>query len=675
MTQTTILLLLLSLLIAGGLSYFQYLYKAKIKSKTYLLLALLRFIAIFAVLLALINPIVKTHSFEIQKTPLPIIVDNSSSVKHLGAHSIATELYQKIISNSELQEKFEIASYQFDAEFNISEEFNFKGKQSNLEKAGKSLQSMYRNKKTATILLTDGNQTTGNDYLYSFDTNTQVYPLVLGDTTTCLDLKINHLNVNRYAFHKNKFPVEVFMTYSGNKSITAKFSISNGNTQLHNQSVKFGPSQKSIRLNLLLPANKIGLQLFKANIFTIEKEKNTYNNTKNFAVEVIDQKLEIALVSSINHPDLGALKRAIESNVQRKVSVVKPEELKTLSSYNVLILYQPNYEFKSILDQNKIAGINTFIITGTKTDFDLLNQQQKDFVFKMTHQTEDFMANFETQFNLFELENIGFENLPPLQNTFGSITATSNVHTLLSSSIRNMKTEMPLLAYSENSGKRSVYLFGENIWKWRLQNHINQKSHEPFDVFMDKTMQYLATNNSKKALVVSHENYYNSGDAIEISAQYFNKNYELDQNAALSISITNAVSKKTKVFDLLKSSNAFKVNLDGLTPGKYQFKIKEAHSNNSYQSFFEVLDFDIEKQFVNPDWDKLNQLAMQTKGTAYLPNEVDALIQKLIKDEGFTPIQKEVTKKTPLIDWIWLMLIILICLSSEWFIRKYNGMV
>jgi len=36
------------------------------------------------------------------------------------------------------------------------------------------------------------------------------------------------------------------------------------------------------------------------------------------------------------------------------------------------------------------------------------------------------------------------------------------------------------------------------IWKWRLQSHIDTKSFEKFDVFIDKTIQYLASNDSKK---------------------------------------------------------------------------------------------------------------------------------------------------------------------------------
>jgi hypothetical protein len=41
-------------------------------------------------------------------------------------------------------------------------------------------------------------------------------------------------------------------------------------------------------------------------------------------------------------------------------------------------------------------------------------------------------------------------------------------------------------------------------------------------------------------------------DAIEITAQYFNKNYEFDDKARLTIIITNIETKQTKNYDLLK---------------------------------------------------------------------------------------------------------------------------
>ncbi|WP_281336031.1 hypothetical protein [Flavobacterium eburneipallidum] len=675
MTTNTILLLLLSLLIAGGLSFFQYYYKAKTKSKLNLVLAFLRFLSIFGILLLLINPIMTRKTLETIKTPLPVVVDNSSSIADLKSKETALELYKKLSQNKELQEKFDLQSYQFDSEFQQSEEFDFKGTQTNLDEVAKSLKSIYKNTTFPTVLITDGNQTSGNDYVYSFDANNKVYPLVVGDTTKFLDLKVSQLNVNKYAFQKNKFPVEVFLNYSGNKNVTADFRISQGNSVLSKQTVSFSQSKKSVILNVLLPADKVGIQVFKATISSNQKEKNTYNNTKNFAVEVIDQKTNIAIVSAINHPDLGALKRAIETNVQRKVSVLKPNLINLLQDYNILILYQPTNEFKSVFEKNKVAGINTFIITGNSTDFNFLNQQQNNLVFKMSSQKEDYLAEFNSQFTLFAMDNLGFENFPPLQNPFGTITTNGTVSTLLSSKIRNIATNSPLLAFAENQGKRSAFLLGENSWKWRIQFHLDHQSFGKYDVFVDKIIQFLASNDSKKSLAVNHESFYNSGEAIEITASYFNKNYEFDEKARLTISVTNIKTKQTKNYDLLKGNNSFKVNLDGLSAGGYNFSVKELNSKTSYSGHFEILDFNIEKQFVNPDVEKLNQLATQTQGKIYYPNQVNVLIKSLLEDENYKAIQKEILTKTPLIDWVWLLILIAITLTSEWFVRKYNGML
>jgi hypothetical protein len=640
-----------------------------------LVLALLRFITVFSILLLLINPIITNKTLEIIKTPLVIAMDNSSSISKLKATQTAAELYENLSSNSELKDKYDIQSYRFDSDFESSDTFDFKGRQTNIDAVAKNSKSINKNSIFPTVLITDGNQTMGNDFVFSFDPNNKVYPIVVGDTTTYLDLRISQLNANKYAFHKNKFPVEVFLNYSGTKAVTSIFSITQGNTVLNSQIVSFSPSKKSVVISVLLPADKIGLQVYKATIRSREKEKNTYNNNFNFAVDVIDQKTEIALISSFNHPDLGALKRAIESNAQRKVTLLKPKETNDLSKYNIVILYQPTIEFRSFFERNTDFGLNTFIITGTKTDFNYLNQQQKDLVFKMSSQSEDYIAQYKDDFNLFSLEDIGFSQFPPLENPFGVISTSSNVNILLGSMIRNINTNAPLLAFSENQGRRSAYLLGENSWKWRLQSHVDTKSYEKYDTFIDKTIQYLASNASKKSLVVTHDGFYNSGDAIEIFAQYFNKNYELDDKANLNITLVNKKIKAKKSYDLLKSNTDFKVNLDGLEVGKYDFVVRELNSNSVYSNSFEILDFDIEKQFVNPDLIKLNQLAIQTKGQVIFPDKVYSLIKSLLENEDYKSVQKTIIKKTPLIDSIWLLILIIIFLATEWFVRKYNGML
>jgi hypothetical protein len=675
MTTSTILLILLSVIISGVVAFYQYLFKVDNQNKTNWLLAFLRFISVFSLLLLIINPVVSRKIVETNKIPLAIVADNSRSITELKATSDALKLVETLNSNSALKEKFEIQNYTFDETFIAGKPLDFKGNQSNIHDVAVNLKQLNKNAFYPVVLITDGNQTIGNDYVYGFHESTTLFPVVLGDTTTTFDLKINQLNANKYSFLKNKFPVEVFLQYNGNKSVSAAFSIEKNGKKITSQTVNFDAKNKVQSVQILLEADRVGLQKYKAVLSSSVKEKNSYNNTKNFAVEVLDQKKEIAIVSDISHPDIGAIKRAIESNAQRKVTIVKPNEISDLKKYNVLILYQPTASFKKLFEANKNVNINTFIVTGMATDFNLLNQMQSDLAFKLTNKKEDFTASFVSDFNLFAQTDIQFSQFPPLENPFGKITEKGSVNTLLKAKVNGIEVGNPILTFSEKGSNRNAYLLGENSWKWRMESFVLNQSYEKYDLFIDKIIQYLSTNSAKKSLLVEHESFYNSGETIEIFAQYFNKSYELEENANLSITLTNKNTKSTKNYNFSKANNGYQAIFDGLTPGNYAFQVKETTSNASYNGTFEVLDFDVEKQFVNPDVAKLQQLANQNNGTLIFPNQMDALIQKLLQKNTYLPVEKTIIKNSPLIDFLWLLIIIVVSLSTEWFIRKYNGLL
>lgn len=675
MEISTILLVLSAFVLALGLSWFQYFYKSKSKLKVNKLLFLLRFLALFGVLLLLINPKITKTNHEIVKTPLVVAVDNSRSIKELNQNEIALAVKEKIQSNSDLKEKFDVQVFGFDSESRLSDEFDFNGNQTRIDKLAKNTTSIFRNKTFPTVLLSDGNQTLGADYLYAFPNGNFVYPVVLGDTIVHLDLKINQLNANRYAFHKNKFPVEIFLGYEGEKTIESDFTIRQGESVLFREKVIFSKDKKSHIVNALLDASKVGVQVYKAVVSSSENEKNTYNNVKNFAVEIIDQKTEVAIISDITHPDLGALKRAIESNEQHKVSILNTQKIISLSDFDVVVLYQPIQSFQKVFTEIKNADKNYFLITGKHTDFNFLSNQQNVFGFRQSMQKEDYLADYKSGFSSFAQEDIGFDDFPPLENLYGNLEIKQHISTLLEAKIRNINTEKPLLFFSENGSQRTAVLLGEGIWKWRLSHFSKTESFEDFDIFVNKITQYLATDNKKKSLVVNHENFYNSGENIEISAQYFNKNYEFDQNARLSISVKNNATNQTKSYDLLKSHNYYKVNLDGLEAGEYSFMVKELSTNTSYTGNFEVIDFDIEKQYTNADYKKLQLLAQNTNGKVFFESTINTLIDELLANENFKSVQKEQTKKLPLIDFWTLLGIIVALLGLEWFIRKYNGLL
>ena len=178
MTTSTILLILLSVIISGVVAFYQYIYKVKNQSKLYWFLAFLRFCSFFLLFLLLINPIISRKLIEIKKTPLPIVVDNSKSISELKAIKEASELYLKISENKAIAEKYDVQLFSFDDEMESLEKLDFKGNQSNIDAVAKNVRQLYRNTNFPLVLFTDGNQTIGNDYVFGFQDNTTVFPVV-----------------------------------------------------------------------------------------------------------------------------------------------------------------------------------------------------------------------------------------------------------------------------------------------------------------------------------------------------------------------------------------------------------------------------------------------------------------------------------------------------------------
>lgn len=677
MSSETLLYIIFAGIIALLLALFQYFNKAKSMSKISMLFAFLRFLSFFAIFLLIINPSFDQTKLSIEKPNLVVAIDNSSSIDYLKQSNNTLNLVEQLQSNEALQEKFNLNFYSFEKDLKPLDSISFSGKQTNISEAFKQLSQVYRHTTSPTVLITDGNQTYGNDYQSISNLYKQpIYPIILGDTISYTDLKIQQLNVNRYAYLKNKFPVEVILVYNGNTNVTSKFLVTRGNQVVYSKPVNFSKDNNSEILNFNLSANSIGVGKYKASIVSLENEKNKINNTKNFAIEVINQKTKIAIVSDFSHPDIGALRKSIESNEQRFVSLLNPvNSISQINDFQLVILYQPNFKFKNLIDKIQLENKNSFVIVGSKTDLRFLNKVSEHYTFDITGQYEDYQAELNTNYAPFLIDAIDFESFPPLFSNYGLIKMNVPFQTMLNKTVKGISTNEPLLATFEINTRREAVLFGENIWKWRAQSYLNEKSFNAFDNFIGKLIQYLASNKQKSRLSIDYQSFYVGNSNVIIKAEFFDKNYVFDTREELNIAITDENSEHQKTFPLILKNNNYQVDLSSLPPSEYSFKISATNENLSKSGSFQILEYNVEQQFLNADVTKLEHLATNSLGSSYFISNTTQLIPDLLNDNRYQPIQKKVKNSIPLIDWKYLLGIIVLSLGLEWFLRKYNGLI
>ncbi|WP_299527142.1 VWA domain-containing protein [uncultured Lutibacter sp.] len=675
METETLLFILIAVFAALLIAIFQYVFKNKEKGQLKYWLSFLRFLTYFSIFLLIINPSIKKITTEIVKPKLVVAVDNSTSIKYISQNTAIENLVNLFKNNVGLNDKYSIEYYSFGKNVTVLDSLKFNENQTNISLPFEEFSKLYKTESTPVVVITDGNQTVGNNVEF-INYKSPIFPFIIGDTTVFEDIYIHQLNVNKFTNINNKFPVEIFINYVGTNSISKKLNIFHKGKIVHSKVLQFSKTSAIKTESFFLTAEENGIQYYTAKISALENEKNTINNSKSFSVNVIEEKSKILILTSIVHPDLGMLKKSIESNQQRLVTISNIKDFKgDLSDYQLIILNQPSNKFKAAFETINDKKQNYLIISGLSTDWNFLNKIQNNFSKNVIRQTENYLPVFNSNYASFLSDAIEFSNFAPLEDQFGDVSFSIPYQALLFQQIGTIKTEKPLLATFENNNQRGAILLGENTWRWRMNSFTDSKTFEVFDGFISNLIQYLTSNEKNKRLSVYVDPIYYANEMLQISAIYLDKNFNFDARSKLWLSVSSKTTNFSKNIPFAALKSKFLVELSNLPSDEYSYSVAVENQILSEKGSFKILPFEIEQQFTNANHKPLKILAAKTNGYVHYSNEEAKLIKNLTLDPRFKSIQKAKTVKTPLINWKWILGLILLSLSTEWFVRKYFGKI
>lgn len=88
-----------------------------------------------------------------------------------------------------------------------------------------------------------------------------------------------------------------------------------------------------------------------------------------------------------------------------------------------------------------------------------------------------------------------------------------------------------------------------------------------------------------------------------------------------------------------------------------------------------MIDFNPEKQFTSANLTGMKELANTNHSELYFKDQLSQLKDELLNSSEFTPVQKSHEKAVPLIDWYYLLFVLIAVFAAEWFYRKYLGLI
>jgi hypothetical protein len=208
-----------------------------------------------------------------------------------------------------------------------------------------------------------------------------------------------------------------------------------------------------------------------------------------------------------------------------------------------------------------------------------------------------------------------------------------------------------------------------------MHSFIQESDFKKFDSFISKIIQYLDIKKQNNRLVVNYESIYDGNQDLSITAQYYNKNYELDLNTEINIKFKNNISGDLIELPMNINNYFHEIDLNVLDSGSYSFEVNVNNEVHNKTGMFEILEPNIEKQLINANINDLKQLSENTNAKLFLDSQVNQLIEELISDNRFYSKQKITKKSVYLFDITFIIFILFVSLFLEWLIRKYNGLI
>lgn len=667
----------------------------------------LRFLSILLIFILFLEPIISSIYHHVYPPIVILLNDQSESIPaHSDSSLVKKELPKKLKQAiSELQSHgIEPHLYEFGTETNslISvDSIQYRYSQTNIAQALENIHERYSDQNLGAILMvTDGIVTSGINPLYIQEKIP--YPIFtawLGDTVPLRDLLVESVIFNDLSYINTETPILVNIKSFQIEPRPIQVKLSHNNRIIAEKTVHLTSDFQNISVNFSVVHKISGIQKFQIDIDEIQGENNLKNNHYAFFVQVLENKIKVALFAGGPHPDLGAFYKTLSKDAQFQLSTfVHKNDIDfyqsptQFSEYNVFVLHNfPSTQadipiLDKILREVEQRNAALWIFMGNQFRLDLY-PKLSDYI---GLQTTNFNKKTSEAFLYFDSDykthaTYGFDdgffnyiqNCPPVLRNESEWKPKAGTTVFGKSKIKNIALDYPLFAIQENLNRKNVVFVGEGIWRYRMFNYQEKENFDYFDTWLKNILIWLNTKPDKKMFRVYPEKLlFSADDKVIFKGNVYDETYKPIEDADITLKIIHE-SGKDFTYKLGSVSGGYYSELQNFSEGNYRYEavgIKNGKLLGKEKGNFSVGKSHLEFINLTSDQPMLQQLSKVSNASHDYFMNLEKLTQDIIqlKLKGLSETKKSVFPLSK--HWI-LLLIILCLLSMEWIVRKRNGLL
>lgn len=640
------------------------------KNRKILLLAL-RFIAVYILLLLLLNPVI---SFRRNVTVLPEIVfltDNSYSMSLLTGEQTKEEIYSE--HKAELSDIIKRENYLI-KNFTFADGIDGERTSSNLSNTLQDLSERIDFGNVHKIfLLSDGwFRDDRLDIINRF--NVPISTIHPEYETDEFDLGINRLIYNQTSYIDDE-AVIITEVFAENYTDRGEVSLYLNDRLIDKQTVDFSSeSIKQLTFNHTFTLH--GLYTMKVEIKAErEGETNLGNNTYPGAIRVLDKRSGIYMLTDNLSWDSRYINRVLRSDdrMDVKLFVVRNNRLfEGRDQIEIQDVFRDHLQLLIIINNGSIrfsTGQIELIERFVGNGGGLL------FIGKPEPSLEEIIAaggsgidrlfrttmSFTSEANKYQtFSNVNPANIPPVDHYYVS----PKLHPDILARFNNDE-QSPAIIYNEYRQGRVLYMPFFNLWRWQMRTEGNQ-----YNEFMHNMVSWLSNPAGIDFFAQTERNSYFLGESVTVTLTALDETLNVHPNLSPRLYLYDEGGELVSEEYLLFEGRNYRIGLPHLESGKYNYTIKDEVTGREAKGDFIISDIDMESRNRGYNYPLLSFISRQTGGEVHRDDDLDSYsIEPAVKRVD------TVRYEIPLYRHWLIIALFLVSFCTELYLRKRWGLL
>lgn len=707
---TSPLLLLLCVLCAGAFAWWSYHRTTPEQSRLRRVgLASLRFLALSIVLFLLFEPLFSRQRTVVDDPVLGILIDDSESMTFADSVQGAVAMADVLGELDALTATEQRRVFAFNSGITSTDSMatlHFDGSSTDIAGALTALSAELDGATLgAVILLSDGIHNAGaNPVRVAERYRVPIITVAHGDSTIQKDVRIVQVITNELAYSGTEVPVRVRVRNDGFTAQPVEILLSSGGQTVDRQTVTLPAMSGEVVVDLTFVPVVPGLARLQVDVSRLTGEATWRNNTETISIQVLDQKKQVLLVAGAPSPDVSAWTRLLDSDpdvelvsrVQsgpgRYFQGILPD---SLDAFDLLILVgfpgtatDPTHSRR--LADAASAGLPTLFVLDHATDFRMMQRDWQDILpaVPSTIRTSWTQVAFaptplSASHAIFETglrRDAGvWQRLPPLRTSETGWSLQPGSQVLSESRVRNVTLDDPLFVTGRSGRVRTAALLANGFWRWQNVPEDLTDEAEAWSDVQSNLLQWLYVADDERLVrVVPAQPVFSDGEPVIMRGEVYDEALEPVNEASVTITVRSPDGTDLPVGMQPVGNGRYVADFGRLPGGVYSYSASASNNNaeiGSDRGEFVVGDRSVEFRNTRADYGLMRQLAALSGGASISSSRLDALPDILADLDSYRAVDRVENNQIRLWQRYPFLILVILLLTVEWFLRKRFGLV